>query len=83
MKLISEILQGIRVVKAYAWEKAAIAQVEAARALELKSLRTLLIIIGVNYSIMFVAPVFVGMVAFLTFEALGNTVTVSKVGLFV
>ncbi len=45
-KLINEVVQGIRVIKAYAWEAAATRQVEAARSEELKSLRTLLILMG-------------------------------------
>jgi hypothetical protein len=48
VRLISEIIAGVRVIKAYAWENAAIKQVEQARTIELKNLRTLLILMGVN-----------------------------------
>lgn len=70
VRLINEIIQGIRVIKAYAWEKAAIKQVEEARSTELSNLRTLLILMGVNYAVMFIAPVFVGLVGFLSLDAL-------------
>ena len=52
-------------IKAYAWEEAATKQVEEARGTELHFLKTLLVLMGTNYAIMFIAPVFVGVVAFL------------------
>lgn len=43
VRLINEIIQGVRVIKAYAWESAAIQQVEETRSTELKNLRALFV----------------------------------------
>jgi len=77
--LINEVLHGIRVIKAYAWEPAAAKSVQTAREKELKQLTWLLIFIAVNYCVMFFTPVVVGLVAFVLYAYYGNVLTVSVV----
>jgi ABC-type multidrug transport system fused ATPase/permease subunit len=77
--MIEELLQGIRVIKAYAWEKAMGKQVEKMRSKELKELSLMLILSAFNLSVMFITPVTVGLVAFFIYSSEGNALTASKV----
>ena len=79
MSLINEVLHGIRVIKAYAWEPAAAKSVQNARGKELKQLTWLLSFIAINYCVMFITPVVVGLVAFVVYASYGNVLTVSVV----
>ena len=72
-------LHGIRVIKAYAWEPAAAKSVQMARAKELTQLTWLLSFIAINYCVMFITPVVVGLVAFVVYASYGNALTVSVV----
>ena len=79
ISLIDEVLHGIRVIKAYAWEPAAAKSVQEARAQELTQLTWLLSFIAINYCVMFITPVVVGLVAFVVYASYGNALTVSVV----
>jgi ATP-binding cassette, subfamily C (CFTR/MRP), member 1 len=77
--LIEELLQGIRVIKAYAWEGAMARQVEGVRKKELRELSIMLLLLALNLSVMFITPVAVGMVCFYVYALQGNVLTASTV----
>ena len=69
--LIEELLQGIRIIKAYAWERPMAMQVEGVRRKELHELSVMLFLLALNLSVMFITPVTVGMVCFYISAASG------------
>src|SRR5262249_46414940 len=56
VRVINETLQGIRVVKLYAWEEALLAKIAALREKELGRLRYSLLFNALNQMILFVSP---------------------------
>ncbi len=73
VKGMNEILNGIRVIKFYAWERAFSERVTASRAEELQYLRMLAYIVAIAFSLALVAvPVFLPVVVFFMYIKLGN-----------
>jgi len=77
--LIEELLQGIRVIKSYAWEQPLADQVEDVRKIELKHLGIMLFFNAVSLSIAFITPVVVGLISFYVYASQGNELTASTV----
>jgi len=78
VKLTSEVLQGIRVVKLYAWESALAAKIEGIRVEELKQLQFSLYLQALNQTLLFVTPAAVAAVIMCTYSGLGHEVNVSN-----
>lgn len=78
VRLMSEVLQGIRVVKLYAWEEAIAKKIEAIRQDELKKVKISLVLNAINQSILFVMPALVAAVIMCVYAALGNEVNVTN-----
>ena len=78
VKLLSEILQGIRVIKFYAWEEPMARRVQDIRVMELACVRYALLLKSFNLLTLFFWPVFVSMVTFIVYVSLGNSLTVVK-----
>lgn len=78
VKILSEILQGIRVIKLYAWEMPMAQKVQEVRLLELACVKRALLLKSFNLLTLFLWPVVVSMVTFIVYVALGNDLTVIK-----
>lgn len=78
MNIINEFIQGIRVVKFYAWEKPFLKKVDEVREQELKHLRTFVIARAVNFGMMMFTPLLASIVTFIVFSAKG-TCTILRV----
>ncbi|KDO21529.1 hypothetical protein SPRG_12492 [Saprolegnia parasitica CBS 223.65] len=72
VKLMSEILQGIRVVKLYAWETHLEAHITAVRLREFQLIRTYQVMRVVNTVTLYAAPLVTMAVSLLTYVALGH-----------
>ncbi|KAI9225298.1 MAG: P-loop containing nucleoside triphosphate hydrolase protein [Piptocephalis tieghemiana] len=79
VKLTQEILQGIRVIKFYAWESTFFRRIEELRNRELYYLRRLLVIRSVIMSTALVVPIFATMIALIVYNVLGNDFSASTV----
>jgi len=77
--LINEFIQGIRVVKFYAWEQPLLGLVNEKRAQEMKLLRAYLSYRAVNFGIMMLVPVIATIVIFLIYIANGGDMTADVV----
>ena len=77
VKVVNEILQGIRVIKSYNWEQSFIEQVESFRADEMVRLRSASKISAVNSALMMAAPAFVALAALTTFSLSGGKILAS------
>eukprot|EP01040_Poterioochromonas_malhamensis_P013766 gene13766-15176_t len=74
VKLMNEVLSGIRIIKYYAWEKAFAEKVTLVRDKELELLKVSAYISAVAITIVLQAvPVFLPVVVFFTYVQLGNT----------
>ncbi|XP_077869738.1 LOW QUALITY PROTEIN: ATP-binding cassette sub-family C member 10-like, partial [Saccoglossus kowalevskii] len=79
VKMMSEVLFGIRVIKFFAWEKHFGDRIKSLRSDELQSLK------GIKYLDAFcvyfwaTTPVLISLLTFTTYAALGNTLTAAKV----
>eukprot|EP00753_Platysulcus_tardus_P008156 PLAT157.2.p1 GENE.PLAT157.2~~PLAT157.2.p1 ORF type:complete len:1456 (-),score=796.76 PLAT157.2:104-3955(-) len=71
IKEINELVQGIRVIKCYAWEDSFRAEIEAVRERELGMVKKLAFTQAYNDSIMSFAPLAVTLAAFVTFALTG------------
>lgn len=79
VKLMNEILNGIRVIKFYAWEFAFKDKVEEIRAKELDALRKIAYIVSVGFTIILTAaPLMLPVLIFYTYTALGNQLDAAK-----
>ena len=78
VKILSEILQGIRVIKLYAWEAAMAEKVQSVRVRELECVKRALLLKSFNLLTLFLWPVVVSMVTFVVFVLLGNELTVTR-----
>ncbi|ETV90746.1 hypothetical protein H310_14534 [Aphanomyces invadans] len=78
IKLTNEILQGVRVVKMYAWEGFVQAQIEAIRARELALLRTYQYQRVLNTVMLSIAPVFSLALCLAVYAAQGHELTPSR-----
>ncbi|CAK0840624.1 unnamed protein product [Prorocentrum cordatum] len=79
VKLISDVLTGIRVIKAYGWEKAIMDKVAACRKEELRCNTKRGLWMSVLICFMFLVPVFNAIGILSVFAATGNEFTASRV----
>uniref|UniRef100_A0A670YD93 ATP binding cassette subfamily C member 10 n=1 Tax=Pseudonaja textilis TaxID=8673 RepID=A0A670YD93_PSETE len=79
VKLMTELLGGMRVIKFYAWESHFDARVKACRAKELKSLRAIKYLDAVCVYLWAALPVVVSIVIFITYVLLGHQLSATKV----
>lgn len=73
VKLISELLGGMKIIKFFAWEIPYIEKLEQLRSAELLQLRTLLIIRAGNAAMAICIPMLSTVVALITYAALGHS----------
>ncbi|KAH9149488.1 hypothetical protein AeRB84_007448, partial [Aphanomyces euteiches] len=78
-RLTTEILQGIRVMKFYAWEPAISHRLTLLRQKETRFLRRLNLLRVVNVEFLFLAPVFVGAAVLSTYIGLGNAIDSTQI----
>ncbi|KAG0350280.1 hypothetical protein BG005_010189 [Podila minutissima] len=69
---MTEILQAIKVIKLYAWEKSFLVKLSEIRLSEIKCLSTLMQVRGFIYSTSSSLPVFASALSFVLYSALGN-----------
>ncbi|NXK54352.1 MRP7 protein, partial [Chauna torquata] len=79
VKLMTEFLSGIRVIKFYAWEKHFSIRINACRAKELQKLRAIKYLDAVCVYLWAALPVVVSIVIFITYVLLGHQLTATKV----
>ncbi|NXD78404.1 MRP7 protein, partial [Halcyon senegalensis] len=79
VKLMTEFLCGIRVVKFYAWEKHFSTRINACRAKELQKLRAIKYLDALCVYLWAALPVVVSIVIFITYVLLGHQLTATKV----
>ncbi|XP_042318198.1 ATP-binding cassette sub-family C member 10 isoform X2 [Sceloporus undulatus] len=79
VKLMTEFLCGMRVIKFYTWEKHFGTRVHASRAQELKSLQALKYLDAVCVYLWAALPVVVSIVIFITYVLLGHQLSATKV----
>jgi ABC-type multidrug transport system fused ATPase/permease subunit len=79
VKLMSEILSGMRVVKMYGWEKPFSAAIAAVRCAELSFVRKTNFLKGVNFSIYFVSTAVGGLLTFGSYFLSGHTLTATEI----
>jgi ATP-binding cassette subfamily C (CFTR/MRP) protein 1 len=72
IKIINEMLMGIRVIKYYAWEKSFLNKVLEIRKKELTKIRRTLMINTFSSSLMTLSPLFVSLFTFALYALLGN-----------
>jgi ABC-type multidrug transport system fused ATPase/permease subunit len=79
VKMMNEILNGIRIIKFYAWESAFRDRVEKVRLIELKLIRKIAYIIAIAFSLVLMAvPTFLPVLIFYTYVRLGNQLDAAK-----
>ncbi|NXE04622.1 MRP7 protein, partial [Lophotis ruficrista] len=79
VKLMTEFLCGIRVIKFYAWEKHFSTRINACRAKELQKLRAIKYLDAVCVYLWAALPVVVSIAIFITYVLLGHQLTATKV----
>ncbi|NXP50331.1 MRP7 protein, partial [Heliornis fulica] len=79
VKLMTEFLCGIRVIKFYTWEKHFSTRINACRAKELKTLRAIKYLDAVCVYLWAALPVVVSITVFITYVMLGHQLTATKV----
>nr|CAG8556518.1 4134_t:CDS:10 [Entrophospora candida] len=72
VKLTQEVLQGIRVIKYYAWEDSFLDALNKLRIKEIRYIRLLLTVRAGIMSVSLVVPVFASMLAFITYSLTGG-----------
>jgi ABC-type multidrug transport system fused ATPase/permease subunit len=79
VKLMNEILSGVRIIKYYAWERAFSEKVEVVRGRELHYLTLTAYLVAVVFTIVMQAiPVFMPILIFFTYIQLGNTLDTAR-----
>lgn len=79
VKLMNEILSGIRIIKFYAWEAAFEGKINAIREEELVLLKKIAYVIALGFSIVLAStPIIQPVVIFLTYSKLGNQLDAAK-----
>ncbi|EQC30630.1 hypothetical protein SDRG_11685 [Saprolegnia diclina VS20] len=78
VKLMNEVLQGIRVVKLYAWEKDLEAHISAVRAREFELIKTFQALRVLNTVTLFAAPLVTMAVVWVSYIGLGHTMDPTK-----
>lgn len=79
VKLMAELLTGIRVIKFFGWEQALGARVEACRARELGRLRVIKYLDAACVYLWAALPVVISIVIFITYVLMGHQLTATKV----
>ncbi|NXI42835.1 MRP7 protein, partial [Galbula dea] len=79
VKLMTEFLRGIRVIKFYTWEKHFSTRINACRAKELQKLRAIKYLDALCVYLWAALPVVVSIVIFITYVLLGHQLTATKV----
>ncbi|NWU78711.1 MRP7 protein, partial [Onychorhynchus coronatus] len=79
VKLMTEFLSGIRVIKYYTWEKHFGTRINACRAKELQKLRAIRYLDAVCVYLWAALPVVVSIATFITYALLGHQLTATKV----
>ncbi len=79
VKLMNEILSGMRVVKMYAWESPFSKAISDVRERELQFIAKTNQLKGINFSIAFIASAVAGLFTFASYFLSGNTLTATKV----
>ncbi|XP_072188830.1 ATP-binding cassette sub-family C member 10 isoform X2 [Excalfactoria chinensis] len=79
VKLMTEFLSGIRVIKFYAWEKHFSTRINTCRAKELQKLRAIKYLDAVCVYLWAALPVVVSIVIFITYVLMGHQLTATKV----
>ncbi|NXA10146.1 MRP7 protein, partial [Sapayoa aenigma] len=79
VKLMTEFLRGIRVVKFYTWEKHFSSRIKACRAKELQKLRAISYLDAVCVYLWAALPVVMSIAIFVTYVLLGHQLTATKV----
>ncbi|XP_077341580.1 ATP-binding cassette sub-family C member 10 isoform X2 [Lithobates pipiens] len=79
VKLVTELLSGMRVVKFYTWEEHFARQLTILRRKELRSLRAIKLLDAVCVYLWAALPVLVCIITFVTYVLLGNQLTAAKV----
>ncbi|NXN15001.1 MRP7 protein, partial [Indicator maculatus] len=79
VKLMTEFLSGIRVIKFYTWEKHFSTRINACRAKELQKLRAIQYLDAVCVYLWAALPVVVSIAIFITYVLLGHPLTATKV----
>ena len=79
VKLTNEILQGVRAIKSYNWEKPFVEKLTAIRDLELKALEASANTRAILTSVLTAAPSMVAVITLGTYGLLGNILTPTKV----
>ncbi|KAF0713344.1 hypothetical protein As57867_004380, partial [Aphanomyces stellatus] len=78
VKVTSEMLQGIRVMKFYAWEPAITRRLEALRQEEAMLLRRLNMFRVLNVEFLFLSPIFLGAAVLSTYVCLGHALDTTR-----
>ncbi|XP_034818031.2 ATP-binding cassette sub-family C member 10 isoform X6 [Pan paniscus] len=79
VKLVTELLSGIRVIKFCGWEQALGARVEACRARELGQLRVIKYLDAACVYLWAALPVVISIIIFITYVLMGHQLTATKV----
>ncbi|XP_040286791.1 ATP-binding cassette sub-family C member 10 isoform X3 [Bufo bufo] len=79
VKLVTELLSGMRVVKFYTWEEHFARLVSTLRARELRSLRAIKLLDAVCIYLFAAQPVLISIITFITYVLLGHQLTAAKV----
>ena len=80
--MMSEILQGMRVVKLYAWEAHFTERINAIRVLELRSLKGRKYLDALCVYFWATTPVLISILTFTTYALMGNQLTAAKVRVY-
>lgn len=75
IKLTNEILQGIKVIKFYAWENSFVDSVASVRKVEVKAVLKTSILRGVNFGLFMAIPSLISITTFIVYSALGNAIS--------
>ncbi|XP_038071457.1 multidrug resistance-associated protein 7-like [Patiria miniata] len=79
IKVMSEILYGIRVIKFYAWEKHFMRRIKELRDLELGSLKGVKYLDAMCVYFWATTPILISVLSFATYSLLGNQLTAAKI----
>lgn len=79
VKLMNEVLNGIRVIKFYAWEAAFQEKIESIRRVEAKHIRKIAYVSAVGFTLLFFStPIILPIIIFYTYIMMGNSLTASS-----
>ncbi|XP_032319024.1 multidrug resistance-associated protein 7 isoform X4 [Camelus ferus] len=79
VKLVTELLSGIRVIKFFGWEQALGARIEACRTRELGRLRVIKYLDAACVYLWAALPVIIAIIIFITYVLMGHQLTATKV----